>query len=63
MIISHKHNFIFIKTAKTAGSSIEAYLSPFCGESDIVTPFIRISLLFFSQNLILYPISDQLLSL
>ena len=39
MIISHKHRFIFIKTGKTAGTSIETYLSPFCGEEDILTPF------------------------
>lgn len=38
MIISHKHKFIFIKTYKTAGTSLEAYLSEFCGESDVLTP-------------------------
>jgi hypothetical protein len=40
MIISHKYRFIFIKTIKTAGTSIEAYLSPHCDERDIVTPLI-----------------------
>jgi hypothetical protein len=38
MIISHKHRFIFIKTAKTAGTSIEIFLSPHCGEDDVFTP-------------------------
>lgn len=38
MIISHRHKFIFVKTAKTAGTSIEVYLSRFCGPDDIATP-------------------------
>ena len=38
MIISHSHRFIFIKSEKTAGTSIEAALSKHCIDSDIVTP-------------------------
>jgi len=38
MIFSHKYKFIFIKTAKTAGTSIEVFLSKHCGSKDIVTP-------------------------
>lgn len=38
MIISHRHRFIFIKTLKTAGTSIEVYLSQHCGDDDILTP-------------------------
>lgn len=38
MIASRKHGFIFIKTMKTAGTSIEFVLSPYCASEDIVTP-------------------------
>lgn len=38
MIISHKHQFIFLKTNKTAGTSVEIALSRFCGPEDIITP-------------------------
>jgi len=40
MIISHQHRFIFVKTLKTAGTSIEIFLSQRCGPHDIVTPII-----------------------
>ena len=38
MIISYRHNFIFIKTKKTAGTSLEIALSTHCGPEDLVTP-------------------------
>jgi hypothetical protein len=38
MIISHEHKFIFLKTRKTAGTSIELALSQLCGPDDIITP-------------------------
>lgn len=38
MIVSHKHRFIFIKTRKTAGTSLEVFLSQHCGADDVVTP-------------------------
>lgn len=41
MIISHQYKFIFLKTTKTAGTSIEIALSKFCGPDDIVTPISR----------------------
>jgi len=40
MIISHKYRFIFVKTLKTAGTSIEVFLSQRCGPDDVVTPII-----------------------
>jgi hypothetical protein len=41
MIVSHKNRFIFIKTNKTAGTSVEIALSKFCGPEDIITPVSR----------------------
>lgn len=38
MIISHRHKFIFLKTQKTAGTSIEFALSGMCGVDDTLTP-------------------------
>jgi hypothetical protein len=37
-IISFRHRFIFIKTRKTAGTSLEVHLGRHCGAEDIVTP-------------------------
>lgn len=38
MIVSHLNRFIFLKTIKTGSTSLEAYLSRFCGTDDVVTP-------------------------
>lgn len=40
VIISHKLQFVFVKTAKTAGTSLETFLSPHCGPDDVLTPFV-----------------------
>lgn len=37
MIISHKHKFIFFKTRKTAGTSLQIALSEFCEDNDVIT--------------------------
>ncbi|MBK5199426.1 MAG: sulfotransferase family 2 domain-containing protein [Methyloceanibacter sp.] len=42
MIVSHAHKFIFLKTKKTAGTSIELALSELCGPEDILTPLTKI---------------------
>lgn len=41
MIISHAHRFIFLKTQKCAGTSVEMALSMICGPDDIVTGWGR----------------------
>lgn len=41
MIISHRHRFIFIKTEKTAGTSIELALARICGPEDTVTAVVH----------------------
>ena len=38
MILSHKYKYIFIKSFKTASTSLEIALSKFCGKEDIITP-------------------------
>lgn len=30
MLVSHTHRFIYTKTVKTAGTSVEAYFEPLC---------------------------------
>jgi len=42
MIVSHRHRFVFLKTAKTAGTSVEVFLRRFCGPDDIITPITPI---------------------
>lgn len=37
MIISHSKKFIFLRTIKTASSSLEIFLSQFCDKDDILT--------------------------
>lgn len=37
MIVSHEHRFIFVKTHKTAGSSLEVALGKECGANDVVS--------------------------
>lgn len=38
MIISFEHRFIFLKSRKTAGTSIEIALSGICGDEDVICP-------------------------
>lgn len=38
MIVSFEHAFIFLKTRKTGGTSVEIALTPWCGAEDILTP-------------------------
>ena len=42
MILSKRHNFIFIKGMKVAGTSVEMALSALCGPDDIITPLSQI---------------------
>ena len=42
MILSKRHEFIFIKGVKVGGTSIEIALTPFCGPDDIITPITPI---------------------
>jgi hypothetical protein len=38
VIVSHEHRFVFMKTRKTAGTSVEIALSRVCGDDDVITP-------------------------
>jgi hypothetical protein len=37
MIVCHAHRYIFVKTRKTAGTSVEIALAKFCGPNDVIT--------------------------
>ena len=41
MIVSHEHRFVFMKTRKTAGTSVEIALSRVCGPDDVITPVLE----------------------
>ena len=43
MIICHAHKFIFFKTQRVAGSSMEAALSQICGEGDVLVRVGRVT--------------------
>lgn len=40
MIISHRHKFVYVKTRKTASTSLEIALSRFCGPEDVITKIV-----------------------
>ncbi len=40
-VISHQYRFIFIKTAKTAGTSVQMALEEICGPGDICAPLTK----------------------
>jgi hypothetical protein len=44
VIVSHEHRFVFMKTRKTAGTSVEIALSRVCGPDDVITPVLEESL-------------------
>ncbi len=39
-IVSYSRNFIFVKTKKTAGTSLEVFLARICGKEDVITPIV-----------------------
>ncbi len=41
MILSYDYKFIFLKTHKVAGTSLESALCHYCGPKDIIAPFQR----------------------
>mgnify|MGYP001234374416 CR=1 FL=1 len=49
MILNHKYKFIFLRTGKTAGTSIQFFLSQFCDDKDIISPLIEEDEIFKSK--------------
>jgi hypothetical protein len=41
MIVNYQYKFIFIKTKKVAGTSVEIALSKYCSPHDIITPLAK----------------------
>jgi len=41
VIVSHRHRFVFVKTRRTGGSSVEAALAPHLGPEDAITGSAR----------------------
>ena len=41
MIVSHRHEFIFLRPRKVAGTSVEVAMSRQCGDDDVITPIGR----------------------
>ena len=40
MIVNHRYKFIFVKTRKVGGTSLEVALSKYCDQNDIITKII-----------------------
>ena len=59
MIVSHKNRFVFVKTRKTGGSSIEHALSEFCSGKDVLTPLPpEVKIPYLPRN---YMLNDQMI--
>ncbi len=42
MILSFRHNFLFVRARKVAGTSVEIALSTLCGPDDITAPIVAV---------------------
>jgi len=59
LIVSHKNRFVFVKTRKTGGSSIEHALSEFCSGKDVLTPLPpEVKIPYLPRN---YMLNDQMI--